>query len=183
MKNSTVSFKAVEHVKWSASTRRAILLLLGIAIAGLSVAYPQRSSFVRVYDLGGHKMAKGYLMDLTDSSFHVKRNGENREILASEVGTIRLRRSFGNTMAYTSAAGMIFLGIAGAASADNDASFFSYSASEGFLAGSILGGAGGAVLGSIFSGFRKRPVIPIEGRLSNWAKAKELLSDFLPGDR
>lgn len=140
----------------------------------------QQGTFVRVYDEAGKKTHKGYLVQTGDTSLTISLNNENLEIAVSQLTTIKLKRSFGHTLAITTLISAGSMAILGAATADPDAWIFGYTVAEGVAAGLILGSASGAAIGAVIAGSKHRPVFKINRNQENWNTAKKILERYLP---
>ena len=55
-------------------------------------------AFVRVFDLHGKKVAKGEIQSLSDSTLQIIHKKKSREFSLKEVGTIKTKRSAGNSI-------------------------------------------------------------------------------------
>src|SRR5688572_17085038 len=159
--------------------------LLCICILSLIVfsADAQKRTFIRVFDLNGKKISKGFIHDMSDSSITVLDN-KNREVIipAGMVGTLKLRRSFGHTvLVSTVIAGATFTVVGAVAGGTLIFWYGGYAAvAEGAAVGIVAGTAAGAATGSIIAGTRGRPVFNIEGREENWKTARGRLQIYVP---
>ena len=54
--------------------------------------------FVRVYDLEGQKVAKGYIQSVDHDIATVALRGKTTELPVAEIGKLRLMRSYGNAV-------------------------------------------------------------------------------------
>ena len=150
--------------------------------------FSQHGHFIRVFDSNNHKIAKGHLLQVTDSSIFLTK-GNNKpasEIHYLKIGHIKLRHSFGHTFAMITVFNTGLTGAVGAATAHNssDGSFFfpKYNAIEGFGIGSALGGIQGILMGSIVGltkGITTKRITPINGDYNNWKIAKLQLNKWL----
>lgn len=138
----------------------------------------QKTIFIRVFDESGKKSHKGFLSSVSDSSLTIRNGGNLTEISASRVSVIKIKRSFGHTVAISSGIGATGFSIYGAATADPDA-FLGYTAGEGAIGGFALGAFLGAVVGSLIAIPNKRPVLDINMDQQEWLKAKSALSFYL----
>ena len=153
-----------------------IILLMLLTTTGFS----QKGTFVRVFDEKGKKTHKGHLVNTSDSSLIIAANNGTVEIPVTLITSIKLRRSFGHTVLWTSLAVGGAMAIGGAASADPDAWIFPYSAAEGAFAGMVVGSIAGGTIGSIVSGTRKRPEILVNRKLTNWPDVRAFLKSYMP---
>ncbi|THD69606.1 hypothetical protein E7Z59_04570 [Robertkochia marina] len=69
-----------------------LLTLLFITCKG----YAQRANFIRVYDLDGEKLYKGYITEADENFLHLKRGGMNYSVPYNAIGHIKGYRSFGH---------------------------------------------------------------------------------------
>jgi len=142
-------------------------------------AQSQKTIFLRVFDGAGKKIQKGFLNQVSDTSLTIKIGNDVIEVPLSKISVIKVKRSFGHTVAISSAIGAGGFAIFGAATADPDAWIYGYTAGEGAAAGFIFGAAAGAVVGSIVGVANKKPVLQINMDQKEWMKAKSALSYYL----
>jgi len=143
------------------------------------VANSQKTIFLRVYNETGKKIQNGFLRSVSDSSLTIQNSGITTEVPASKISMIKVKRSFGHTVAISSGIGAAGFAIFGAATADPDAWIFGYTAGEGAAAGFIFGALAGATVGSIIGATNKRPVLRINMSQKEWMKARSALSYYL----
>lgn len=143
------------------------------------VANAQKTIFLRVYNETGKKIQNGFLRSVSDSSLTIQNGGIMSEVPASKISMIKVKRSFGHTVAISAGIGAAGFAIFGAATADPEAWIFGYTAAEGAAAGFITGAFTGAVVGSIIGATNKRPVLRINMNQKEWMKAKSALSYYL----
>ncbi len=123
--------------------------------------------FVRVYDLQNKKIGKGKILAITESSIRlIKGRKKIDTIPASNIGLIKTKRSGGHNVLLGAAAGAVIIGVSVASDTNEDNAFFSV---EGdILAGAIMGGTVGVVLGGI-TGLSKNVVTyEINGEMAKW---------------
>ncbi len=148
-------------------------------------------AFVRVYDSNNKKIYKGSLYALTDSSMILLHRKDTVAISATKIGVIKMRHTFGHTVALTTGTTAVTLALVGTftgkeqttATTLNEAIsnlFFAYTPAEGARGGFALGAIAGAVTGSIISGARNRPIVIVSNSLDKWKEAKEFLKKYLP---
>ncbi len=125
--------------------------------------------FVRVFDLQGKKIGKGRITLLTDNNVTLQAKRENGPTLIqmSEIGYIRTHRSGGHNLLIGAAAGAGAFAMIGVATADPD-EFLGYSAAEGALAGAVIGGTAGSVIGALTILFKKSENHTIDGNADKW---------------
>src|SRR6187402_3544014 len=124
-------------------------------------ANSQKTIFLRVFDETGKKIQNGFLRSVSDSSLTIQNGEKITEVLSSKISVIKVKRSFGHTVAISSGIGAGAFAIFGAATADPEAWIFGYTAAEGAAAGFITGAFTGAVVGSIIGATNKRPMLRI----------------------
>ena len=151
-----------------------VLLLLFVAT---NTATAQKKMFLRVFDLSGKKMAKGFFAGSTDSSVLLFNDKAILEAPVSKIGNIQTKRSIGHTVLVVGLVGTaiwtgLFLGITGD-------SFFEITAEEAVLAGLIGGAATGLVIGGIAGASKKSRKFIISGAKDKWLLIKPEL-DKLP---
>ncbi|HYK44213.1 MAG TPA: hypothetical protein VEV83_03535 [Parafilimonas sp.] len=99
----------------------------------------QKSIFIRVYDLEGHKIARGHVLSATDTSLQLKE--KTTSILVRNIGSIRTKHSAGNNMLVGSIIGTTTFAVLGAINGDTDtpAEGAAYWAPVGTLLGAVFG--------------------------------------------
>ena len=142
-------------------------------------ANSQKTIFLRVFDETGKKIESGFLRSVSDSSLTIQNGEKMTEVLASKISVIKVKRSFGHTVAISSGIGAGGFAIFGAATADPEAWIYGYTAAEGAAMGFIFGAITGAAVGSIIGAANKRPVLQITMNQEKWMKAKSALSYYL----
>ena len=143
------------------------------------VANSQKTIFLRVFDETGKKIQKGFLRSVSDSSLTIQNGEKITEVPLSKISVIKVKRSFGHTVAVSSGIGAAGFSIFGAATADPDAWIYGYTAGEGAAAGFIFGVFAGATVGTIIAATSKKPVLQINMNPKEWMKAKSALSYYL----
>ena len=159
---------------------RHYFFFTAVLLSLATYAIAQQGPFVRVYNEAGKKTHKGYLLQTSDTSLIISLDNENIEVPVSQITTIKLKRSFGHTLAIATLIGAGSMAILGAATADPDAWIFGYTVAEGVAAGLIAGSASGAVVGAVIAGSKHRPVFKINGNLENWNTTRKVLQTYLP---
>jgi hypothetical protein len=139
----------------------------------------QKTIFLRVFDETGKKIQNGFLRSVSDSSLTIQNGEKTTEVLVSKISVIKVKRSFGHTVAISSGIGAAGFAIFGAATADPEAWIYGYTAGEGAAIGFIFGTIAGATVGSIIGATNKRPVLQIKMNQEKWMKAKSALSYYL----
>ncbi|GAO42538.1 hypothetical protein [Flavihumibacter petaseus] len=141
----------------------------------LSVFYTtaQKSLFIRVFDIQEVRIARGKLLQATDSSVLLLTNKDTAEIPLRQIGKIKTKHSPGNNIGIGVASGALIGAVAGAASADPD-DFLGYTTGEGIVGGILLGGAIGAGIGSLSLIFKHGETYLISARQENWEAFKKM---------
>jgi hypothetical protein len=142
-------------------------------------ANSQKTIFLRVFDETGKKIESGFLRSVSDSSLTIQNGEKITEVLVSKISVIKVKRSFGHTVAISSGIGAAGFAIFGAATADPEAWIYGYTAGEGAAIGFIFGAITGATVGSIIGAANKKPVLQINMNQEKWMKAKSALSYYL----
>ncbi len=152
-----------------------ILWLVWGAILSISSVAAQQQKFLRIFDLSGKKIAKGYLQKTTDHSIVIGKDSAVAEYPESNIGFIKTKRSGGHSILIASAIGGSAFGILSAAAFASD-DFFDTSAGEAFVLGFVVGSAAGAAVGGIISAAGKPQLFQINGDLKNWEQTRLLLA-------
>jgi hypothetical protein len=162
-------------------SKRAITLLV-LLLCCFALHLEAKNTFVRVFNLEGHLIAKGDLITATDTSVIIQQNKEQVEIPVSGIGFIKTARPFGHAVVIGAGVGLFIGLIAGAAagSSSGTGDFAEFDESVSIAAGSSLGLAGGAVIGTIISASQKRKKIEVNGDLNAWQQKKQLLNAMIP---
>jgi len=148
-----------------------IMTLFFILLFSLSIVAQKKETkisnlFVRVYNMVGKKINKGHIIFINDSLLAIRQSKKLVKIHLRDIGFIKTKRSAGNNILVGSGIGALTLGTLGATTADPDAWIFGYTAGEGFAAGIVGGGIGGAVIGGITVLFKKSNTYTIDGDLN-----------------
>lgn len=133
--------------------------------------------FIRVYDMQGKKIAKGYVLSMAED-FLVLKSRKSPKIMLNDIGYIKTKRSAGhNVLVGATTAGVLMAGL-GAATADPSDWIFGYTAAEG----AAIGLAGGALIGSAIGGLtsfaKNSRTFVINGDSTNWKSFKETMGTF-----
>lgn len=121
----------------------------------------QKGIFVRVYNLNGKKVAKGYIQSVDQESVTVVLRGKSTELPVVEIGKLRLKRSYGNAVVKGTFTGLALGAVLGVAYASVDDSF---SSDIGLVALPAGGAFYGTVIGAIISIFKKPVEVEINGQ-------------------
>ena len=155
--------------------KNIILVVACLLIFCVLPAQPYK--FLRIFDLSGQKIAKGYFSRATDTSIKLVNDSTTIEFSASKIGYIKTKRSGGHTILIASSAGGISMGLIAMAvnSSDGNDSWFQLSSGEAFSGGFIYGVVLGAVTGGIITGVNKRSTYQINGEMKKWMEVKAAL--------
>lgn len=168
-----------------------ILVLSAVLLLSMST-YSQKSNkdknmFVRVYNLEGKKISKGYIVFANDTNLRLKKGEKFININVRNIGQIKTKSSIGNNVLTTSLIGGGVGMIIGLATSKEETKTstapivgtYEYttgtSPSTGALVGGGIGLTGGALIGLGSSIFKKSKTFVIKGDLNRWKKYKELL--------
>lgn len=132
------------------------------------------SSFIRVYDLQGRKIAKGRIVSISDSALKLIHNKKTVTIPPAIIGTLKTKRSGGNTVLMGSAIVAATFAIWGAI---ESAPSGGYSPGLGATGGLIVGGIAGAVVGGIATIGKEVHIYRIHGDTAKWGSIIELISN------
>ena len=149
-----------------------LLVSMGIFIFCTLLAQPHK--YVRIFDLSGKKIAKGYLHSTTDNSIKLVQDSTTIEYGAIKIGYIKTKRSAGHSMLIASTVGGVSLGLLAIAvnSSDNTDSWFQISSGDAFFIGFLSGISLGTLTGGIISATNKRLTYHINGDLKKWMEVK-----------
>jgi hypothetical protein len=167
------------------------IIVLILAIAGLTaVVTAQKKTFLRIYNIAGHKFAKGFFAGTTDSSILLIKNINTIAIPVAQIGKIKTKRSAGNSILISTLIGAVSLGILGAVSRESNGtdgiyggvaefSLVNYSAGDGLAGGAIVGTIFGSSIGAIIGGSKKIDTYTINGKIKNWL-TQRIVIDKIP---
>jgi hypothetical protein len=155
---------------------KTIMLLLLLALSTNIYAQNEikkNRMFVRVYNLDGKKINKGYVVSIGDTLLGLKRRGNDLEINVRNIGSIKTKRSAGHNLLIGSATGAAAGAILGAVSVEetNDLfgdSIYNISTVQGAVTGGLMGAAAGAAVGGITIAFKNSETFVINGDLGSW---------------
>lgn len=154
-------------------------LLFSLALILCFNAYAQDTSkapFLRVRNLDGEKIAKGRLVQVTDSTLTLRKNKDTVEVVFRDIGVIKTKRSLGNNLLTGAAIGAGTFGLIGVTTS-TDRGFLSHSPSQGLGAGILIGAPLGSAAGGIFGLFKNRKTYDINGNEEHWNAFKALFSN------
>jgi hypothetical protein len=167
----------------------ALLLLLVLACY---VLHAQKRTFLRIYSLAGNKINQGHFAGTTDSSLLIYKSDTSIEISAQYIGVIKTRRSLGHNVWVGAITGAIPLSILATTSGEpkvndntiggvfHDAVTFTpaEAAIGGFIGGSVIGAASGALV----TAFTRHGTFTINGSIDEW-KSQRKIMDMLPAGK
>lgn len=152
--------------------KKITLFLLLSAILPLS-AISQKTTFIRVYDSIGAKIAKGNFKSITDTSLTLTHKRKDITIPLHNIARIRTKRSVGHNILILSLIGGTIGGFMGGAIASTPGG--SGNVFGGVAIGALPGGYAGAALGGLswlIKGSRK---FDINGDAAQWQAFKEFM--------
>jgi hypothetical protein len=158
---------------------KTLFFLLALVLSVNAFAQEKSKSktpFLRVFNVEGKKIGKGRLVKATDSMLVLKRNKKTIEILVSTIGLIKTKRSFGNNVLTGAAVGVGTIGLIGV-SGSSSSGFVSFSGTEGFAAGTLVGAPIGSVVGAVTGIFKNSKTYEINGSQEQWTTFKALFTD------
>ena len=171
---------------------KKIYALLVALVLILFVSQAQQKTFLRFYNLTGHKFQKGHFAGTTDSSVYVYKDSSKIEIPISTIGYIKTKRSLGHNILAAAIPGAVGFAILGLVTGepnqttDNNITWgsvlhdaFTPTPAEGFEGGLIIGSVLGTATGSLITALSKRTTFKINGNLNNWQSQKKIM-DLLP---
>lgn len=156
------------------------ILLLSFALILSCNVFSQNTSktpFLRVFDLDGKKIAKGKLVQVTDSTLLLKKKKETIHISFQNIGFIKTKRSLGHKVGMGTVIGASTMATLFAISNSGSSSnFVSSSGASGLIVGSVVGAPSGALVGVISSIIKKPKMIQINGNKDQWQAFKDLFT-------
>ena len=90
--------------------RKIILLLLALNLFS-SALQAQQKTFLRIFDLSGKKIGKGFLQSTTDSSIRLTKDSGMQEFSVANIGFIKTKHSGGHTILISSLAGGVAIAL------------------------------------------------------------------------
>ena len=133
--------------------------------------YNEADIFIRVYNLQGQKIAKGKIMNASDSILQLTSKGKIVNVSFDKIGVIKTKRSIGNNILIGASIGASSLAILGA-SVGETGSYISGGAGSNAAIGLIGGGFFGSIIGGTTAVFKKSDTFIING---NKLKFKEFI--------
>lgn len=155
---------------------KTLLILLALILSFNAFAQDSsKAPFLRVFDLEGKKVAKGRLIQVTDSTLSLKNNRKTVDISFRDIGTIKTKHSIGNNFLTGAAIGAGAFGILGVTTSSNKG-FLSHDPGQGLGAGILIGAPLGSAAGGVFGLFKDRKTIEINGNEEQWNAFKNLFT-------
>lgn len=134
-----------------------------------------RNVFVRLFDLQGNIIDRGYILSISDTSIQLKRKKESNEIASNSIGLIKVGRSGGHKVFIGTMVGAILVGIL-IASVNANNQEIQYPFGEAAAAGAVVGGVLGAAFGALsIPSKEKSRFFIINGDDLKWKELKENL--------
>jgi len=143
------------------------LSLLSIVMMVCCTMSAQNKLFVRVFDLEGKKINKGFILAVNDTILRLEKNKVFVDIPVKTIGVIRTKRSVGNNILIGTLVGSGLFATVGVATANPD-EFLGYTPAEGAAIGIILGAPAGAIVGTLSIVFKNPKTFTIEGDVEKW---------------
>ncbi|MGZ5246897.1 MAG: hypothetical protein ACXWV5_07635, partial [Flavitalea sp.] len=129
----------------------------------------------RVYDNNGKHIAKGHVVNTTDSSLFLRVKKDTVQLFLNDFGSIKTKRSAGNNVIIGTFAVSGLFAIIGAASSDPEAYLGDTPASSAAL-GAIAGLPLGAAAGGLSALFKNSKTFIINGNPKHWGNFQSYVS-------
>ena len=123
--------------------------------------YNETDIFIRVYNLQGQKVAKGKIMNVSDSILQLTSKRKIINVSFDKIGFIKTKRSIGNNILIGACIGASALAILGT-SVGKTGSYVGGSNSDAVI-GLFSGGFFGSIIGGITAFFKKSDTFIING--------------------
>ncbi|MES2850199.1 MAG: hypothetical protein V4685_14165 [Bacteroidota bacterium] len=157
--------------------KKIIIFLFAICITSGITA--QKKTFMRIYDLQGKKIAKGYFAGTTDSTVLLLKEGTITPVPVLSIKSIKTKRSVGHTVLVCGGIAAVTMGVLSLAILGTDDFFEPISKEEIFVTGFASGAGGGTLIGAIAGSLKKSQEFKIDGKQENWQQQK-ILIDKVP---
>lgn len=155
--------------------RKIILLLILLVSFNISAQQERKTKklFVRVFDLNGKKIGKGYFYSANDSVLILNKNKIREELYLKEIGKIKTKRSGGHNILIGAGSGIVVGVIVGSANQpteDSGGNFTWAGSSSGdeLLVGMTLGAVSGTLVGALSNLFKNPKTFSIEANQEKW---------------
>ena len=148
-----------------------VLLVLILVFSFNVGAQPEAkitTPFLRVYNLEGKKIGKGKMIAISEENLQLYDNGKYFEIMASDIGLIKTKRSAANNILVGAGAGAMLMAGLGTAATSGAPRLFSSSPDEGATSGFLFGAVLGAAIGGITVPVKNPISFPIHGDKLRW---------------
>ncbi|TBR18794.1 MAG: hypothetical protein EPO57_05750 [Chitinophagaceae bacterium] len=132
----------------------------------------QQAIFVRVYDLKGNKINKGFVIAATNTELQL---GKGLIIPVSKIGSIKTKHSVGNNLFFGSSIGAFTLGLMEMVNANAASQGDAFESSSGIQI--VVGAIIGAAIGGISLKFKKSNTFLIDGDLIKWKAFQLIIKD------
>ncbi|MCO4823053.1 MAG: hypothetical protein KC469_13365 [Flavobacteriaceae bacterium] len=145
--------------------------------------------FVRVFNIDGKKINKGYVVFINDSVLGLSGEEKITKISFNDIGRIKMKRSSGNNALMGAGIGGVMGATIGLISADEEIKTSNYgffgsnvytsgtSPGTGAAIGGGIGLAGGALIGLGSSLFKNKPTFIIDGAQDKWRIFKTFIEN------
>lgn len=135
----------------------------------------EKDIFVRVFNIEGKKIGKGRIAFANDTILKLKKGKKNISIEINKIGSLKTKRSGGNSILVGSIVGMSVGAVLGASTTDPDTSWW-LTPAEGATAFGLLGVLGGGAVGGIVAGSKNMQTFIINGDEDRWLIFKEFIN-------
>ena len=155
--------------------KKVILLLTLLMSINISAQHANKTKtlFVRVFDLDGKKIGKGYIYAINDSVLILNKNKKLKELYVKEIGKIKTKRSGGHNVLIGATSGVVAGAILGSINPPTDSSGGTFtwaggSSGEEFASGLIVGVISGTIIGGISALFKSPKTFIIDANAEKW---------------
>ncbi|WP_422348361.1 hypothetical protein [Flagellimonas sp.] len=147
------------------------LIILGMLLVETTVFAQEpldtENLFVRVFDLQGTKIAKGFVVSWSSNGLVLLKGKKTTEIPFNNIEKIKLKRAGGHNVGLGALFGAATGAVFGLALGEEEG-FFVTSTSENMVGFSIVGAFLGSVIGGVSTVAKKNRTIIIDGDIKNW---------------
>ena len=155
--------------------KKVILLLTLLNCINMSAQETTKTEtlFVRVFDLDGKKIGKGYIYSTNDSLLVLNKNKKLKKLYVKEIGKIKTKRSGGHNVLVGATSGVVAGAILGSLNPPTDSSGGTFtwaggSSGEEFASGLTFGIISGTIIGGISAVFKNCKSYIIDANLKKW---------------
>jgi hypothetical protein len=160
--------------------KKKFAILLIMVTTTLSIA-GQKKTFLRVYDVHGRKITKGFITGTTDTSVLIGDGDLINSIPAKKIGRIKTKRSIGHSILMTG----LFIGTSSAllslVATAGLSRVVSTPRGKAFVSGFFIGAGIGGALGGFWGAAKKINDFNINGNLENWRKLRPVIDQLYAG--